>query len=66
MKIKILVLSLVFILVVTRCNPYEAWMRPDVLDFDSLEGSGYVYWMGKGAPGNHEYVARMYGRYCGV
>jgi hypothetical protein len=38
----------------------EAWMRPDTLDFRSQEGSGYVHWMGKGAPRNHEYVARMY------
>ena len=40
----------------------EAWMRPDALDFRSQEGSGYVHWMGKGAPRNHEYVARMYSK----
>ena len=40
----------------------EAWMRPDTLDFRSQEGSGYVHWMGKGAPRNHEYVARMYSK----
>ncbi|MFF0988343.1 LamG-like jellyroll fold domain-containing protein [Kocuria nitroreducens] len=38
----------------------EAWMRPDTLDFRSQESSGYVHWMGKGEPRNHEYVARMY------
>lgn len=41
----------------------EAWLRPDVLDFDSVEGSGYVYWMGKGTTQNHEYAARMYGQH---
>ena len=38
----------------------EAWMRPDTLQFDNFEGSGYVHWMGKGTPNQHEYVARMY------
>lgn len=38
----------------------EAWMRPDTLDFADDESSGYVHWMGKGLPGAHEYVARMY------
>lgn len=43
----------------------EAWMRPDKLAFDKLDGTGYVHWMGKGTnsgeDGNQEYVARMYG-----
>lgn len=38
----------------------EAWMRPDTLQFEHSESSGYVYWMGKGEPGRNEYVARMY------
>lgn len=38
----------------------EAWMRPDTLHFPHTEGTGYVHWMGKGAPNNHEYAARMY------
>jgi hypothetical protein len=40
----------------------EAWMRPDTLQFPNGEGNGggYVHWLGKGAPGQHEYVARMY------
>jgi hypothetical protein len=38
----------------------EAWMRPDALHFPHTEGTGYVHWMGKGAPNNHEYAARMY------
>lgn len=39
----------------------EAWFRPDVLDFARSE-QGYVHWMGKGRPGQHEYVSRMYNR----
>ena len=38
----------------------EAWIRPDTLQFAHQEGSGYVYWLGKGEPGNHEYTMRMY------
>jgi Concanavalin A-like lectin/glucanases superfamily len=38
----------------------EAWLRPDTLQFPHGEGNGYVNWMGKGVPGQHEYVARMY------
>jgi len=38
----------------------EAWIRPDVLQFPSEEGSGYVHLAGKGAPGQHEWVMRMY------
>ncbi len=39
----------------------SVWMRPDVLTFPDQEGSGYVHWMGKGTPGQHEYALRMYG-----
>ncbi|WP_353711979.1 LamG domain-containing protein [Arthrobacter sp. K5] len=38
----------------------EAWMRPDTLRFPHREGTGYVHWMGKGEPNNHEYASRMY------
>lgn len=38
----------------------EAWMRPDTLQFPHAQEGGYVHWMGKGEPGQHEYVARMY------
>jgi hypothetical protein len=40
----------------------EAWLRPDTLQFPNGEGDGggYVHWLGKGVPGQHEYVARMY------
>jgi concanavalin A-like lectin/glucanase superfamily protein len=40
----------------------EAWIRPDVPDFPNMEGTGYVNCMGKGEPGEHEYVCRMYGQ----
>lgn len=39
---------------------FEAWMRPDVLQFEKEEGSGYVHWMGKGHSGQHEFLARIY------
>jgi hypothetical protein len=38
----------------------EFWMRPDTLQFADEEGSGYVYTMGKGNPGQHEWYTRMY------
>jgi concanavalin A-like lectin/glucanase superfamily protein len=40
----------------------SAWMRPDTLSFPNAEGSGYVYWMGKGSRGQQEWVFRMYNR----
>ena len=40
----------------------EFWMRPDRLQFRHTEGSGYVYVLGKGRPGAHEWYARMYSR----
>lgn len=38
----------------------EAWLRPDSLAMPNVEGSGYVHWLGKGEPHQHEWVARMY------
>jgi Concanavalin A-like lectin/glucanases superfamily len=40
----------------------EAWIRPDTLQFPSQEGSGYVHFLGKGAPNQQEYAARMYSK----
>jgi hypothetical protein len=40
----------------------EAWIRPDVLDFEDMSGTGYVHWAGKRENGQCEYVARMYGQ----
>jgi hypothetical protein len=38
----------------------EAWFRPDTLQFDHEEGSGYVWWMGKGDTNQQSWAARMY------
>ena len=38
----------------------EAWISPATLDFHRTESSGYVQWLGKGAPGKYEYALRMY------
>jgi hypothetical protein len=38
----------------------EAWLRPDSLDMPKREDTGYVHWLGKGSPGQQEWVARMY------
>jgi hypothetical protein len=36
------------------------WIRPDTLTFADTEGSGYVYFLGKGEPGNYEWAFRIY------
>jgi hypothetical protein len=38
----------------------EAWMRPASTAMPEIEGSGYVHWLGKGGPNQHEWVSRMY------
>jgi hypothetical protein len=38
----------------------EAWFRPDTLQFDYEEGTGYVWWMGKGYTNQQSWAARMY------
>ena len=38
----------------------SAWLRPETLEFNATEGSGYVYWMGKGERSQHEWALRMY------
>jgi Concanavalin A-like lectin/glucanases superfamily len=38
----------------------SAWIRPDVLTFPTAQSTGYVHWLGKGEPGQHEWVFRMY------
>jgi hypothetical protein len=40
----------------------EYWLRPDALQFRDMEGSGYVYVLGKGKPGQHEWYGRMYSK----
>jgi len=37
-----------------------AWLRPDATHFPKTEGSGYVYWLAKGAPNEQEWAFRMY------
>jgi hypothetical protein len=46
----------------TGCLTVEAWVRPGTLQFSHEEGTGYVYLLGKGAPGKYEYALRMYSR----
>ena len=38
----------------------QAWFRPDILQFNRSEGSGYVWWMGKGDLNEQSWAARMY------
>jgi hypothetical protein len=45
----------------TGALSFSVWLRPDVLVFPDQESTGYVHWMGKGLPGQHEYTFRMYG-----
>jgi hypothetical protein len=44
----------------TGCLTIEAWIMPTTLQFPHEEGTGYVYVLGKGAPGDYEYAMRMY------
>lgn len=37
----------------------SAWIRPETLTFPKSE-KGYVHWLGKGVPGEQEWVFRMY------
>lgn len=41
----------------------EVWMRPDVVNFPNVEkNKDYIYWMGKGGPGNYSWALRMYNK----
>lgn len=40
----------------------SVWMSPEVLTFKNAESGGYVHWMGKGMPNQHEWVFRMYNK----
>jgi len=50
----------------TGAMTISAWLRPDTLNFSKYEGSGYVYWLGKGQntgdSGDQEYALRIYNR----
>lgn len=44
---------------------FEAWIRPDVLEFPDTESTGYVNWAGKtgaGATNDAEWLTRMYSK----
>src|SRR5205823_7844644 len=51
-----------FSLVTTGQLTISAWIRPDVLNFPTSQGAGYVHWMGKGEAGRHEWTFRMYNK----
>lgn len=38
----------------------EAWMRPDVLEFNGEGEDGYIHWLGKGEAGQMEWAFRFY------
>ena len=40
----------------------SVWVSPEVLNFQNAEAGGYVHWMGKGEPHQHEWVFRMYNK----
>ena len=40
----------------------SVWVSPEVLNFQKAEAGGYVHWMGKGVPHQHEWVFRMYNK----
>lgn len=40
----------------------SVWVSPKVLTFKNAEAAGYVHWMGKGVPQQHEWVFRMYNK----
>ena len=51
-----------FKITTTGALTVEYWMRPDTLQFRDTEGSGYVYVLGKGGAGRHEWYGRMYSK----
>ncbi len=38
----------------------SSWLRPDTLTFPISQSTGYIHWLGKGKPGQQEWVFRMY------
>jgi hypothetical protein len=38
----------------------EAWVRPDVLEFEGETDDPYVFWLGKGEPNQQEWALRFY------
>jgi hypothetical protein len=40
----------------------EVWMRPDRIEFEGETSDPYVFWIGKGEPGQFEWALRFYSR----
>lgn len=40
----------------------SVWVSPEVLNFKLAEKGGYIHWMGKGIPKEHEWTFRMYNK----
>lgn len=38
----------------------EAWVRPDLLEFEGETNDPYIYWLGKGGPKQWEWALRFY------
>lgn len=49
-------------IVSTGALTISVWVSPEVLNFELTESGGYVHWMGKGTPSQHEWVFRMYNK----
>ena len=52
----------VFSISTTGALTVSVWVSPEVLNFQKAEAGGYVHWMGKGVPHQHEWVFRMYNK----
>jgi len=52
----------VFSISTTGALTISVWVSPEVLNFQKAESGGYVHWMGKGVPHQHEWVFRMYNK----
>ena len=40
----------------------EVWLRPDAIVFDGETDDPYVFWLGKGTPGQFEWAFRLYSK----
>jgi hypothetical protein len=52
----------VFSISTTGALTVSVWVSPEVLNFQNAEAGGYVHWMGKGEPHQHEWVFRIYNK----
>lgn len=51
----------VFSISTTGALTVSAWLSPESLNFENND-NGYVHWMGKGVPQQHEWAFRMYNK----